>query len=109
MSKNVIEIDVVIGEPPDSIRVAKVVLVKKGDLYVRQFAPEFFESKAITTVGINHAYIDLLGGERIGEGQPAGQKLRGMKGHLLVNAWGVPTVLEPAATFPRPTCGSGAR
>jgi hypothetical protein len=96
MSKNDIEIDVVIGKPPDSIRVAKVVLAKKGDLYISQFAPKVAGRKhSYHETGISHSYIDLLGGERIGEGRPAGQKLRGMKGHLLVNAWGVPTVLEP--------------
>jgi hypothetical protein len=95
MSKNVIEINVVIGEPPDSIHVAKVVLVKKGDLYISPLAPDFITGKhSYHESGIAHTYSDLIK-ERIGEGEPAGQKLRGMKGHFRVDGWGCPEVLEP--------------
>src|SRR5215471_4559851 len=102
MSKNVIEIDVVIGEPPESIHVAKVVLVKKGDLYISRLAPDFIAAKSsYHESGISHSYVNLLG-RRTGEGEPAGQKLRGLKGYLMVNGWGVPTVLDPTGYIPKP-------
>jgi hypothetical protein len=103
MSSNVIEMDVVIGQPPDSIRVAKVVLVKKGDLYTSQLAPDVISAKnSYHESGVSHSYVDLLGGRRTGEGEPAGRKLRGMKGHLMVNGWGVPEVLESTGYIPKP-------
>ena len=102
MSKNVLEIDLVIGQPPDSIRVAKVVLLKKGDLYISRFAPNFITSKhSYHESGISHMYVDLIK-QRLREGEPAGRKLRGLKGHLMVDAWACPTLLEPTGYTPKP-------
>ena len=84
MAKNFVEIDVVIGDPPASVHVAKVVLVKKGDLYVMNLAPELMAGKhSYHESGVSHSYRNLVG-RRSGEGEPAGTKLRGLKGHLLV-------------------------
>src|SRR5437879_4738019 len=100
MSKTVVEVDIVIGQPPESIQVAKVVLVKKGDLYISSLAPPFLAGKhSYHETGVSHHYVDLFQ-ERVGEGKPAGQKLRGLKGFLLVNGWGCPTVLDPTGYQP---------
>jgi hypothetical protein len=102
VSKNVVEVSVVIGEPPDSIRVATVVMVKKGDLYISHVAPNVITSKhSYHESGISHTYVDLIQ-RRTGEGEPAGQQLRGMKDHLLVDGWGCPEVLEPTGYQPKP-------
>ena len=61
MSKNVVEIDVVMGDPPSSIHVAKVVLVKKGDLYISRLAPDVMSGKhSYHESGITHDYVDLI-------------------------------------------------
>lgn len=101
VSKNIIEIDVVIGEPPDSVHVAKVVIVKKGDLYISTLAPDFMTGKeSYHESGVSHSYSDLLK-ERLGEGEPAGPKLRGMNGHLMLDGRGCPRVLEPTGYQPK--------
>src|SRR5690348_15706633 len=101
MSKNVAEIDVVMGEPPSSIHIAKVVLVKKGDLYISRLAPDVMSGKhSYHESGITHDYVDLIQ-RRAGEGEPARRKLRGIKGHLLVSGWGCPQPLEPTGYVPK--------
>lgn len=109
MSKNLIEIDVVIGEPPNSAQVAKVLLVKKGDLYISQLDPSLIAGKvSYHQSGISHAYRELIKG-RSGEGQPAGEKLKGMKGHRLINGWGCPSAPESTGFEPRPDTRSARR
>jgi len=95
VSSALVEINVVIGAPPDSVQAAKVLLVKKGDLYVTNLAPLVMEGKySYHESGVRHRYTELVG-RRSGEGEPAGTKLRGMKGHLRVTGWGNPGVLGP--------------
>ena len=102
MAKNLVEIDIVIGEPPEAVQVAKVLLVQKGDLYVMNLAPDFTAGKfSYHESGVSHHYSDLVE-RRAGEGRPAGDKLRGMKGHLRVAGWGCPAVLEPTGYQAKP-------
>jgi len=93
---------VVIGEPRESVRVAKVVLVKKGDLYVSHLAPDIISGKhSYHESGVSHSYVDLIN-DSVGEGEPAGRKLRGMSCYLMVTSWGCPEVLQPTGFQPKP-------
>jgi hypothetical protein len=101
VGKNLVEIDIAIGNPPASVQVAKVLLVKKGDLYVMNLAPGVIAGKfSYHESGVNHSYRTLIG-RRSGEGEDAGAKLRGLKGHRMVTGWGCPTVLKPTGYVPK--------
>ena len=95
MSKKILEVYTVLGQPPDSVLVAKIWMEKQGDLYVTTHAPHLLAGKySYHETGITHWYTDLVG-RRSGEGERPLQKLRGMRGFEMVTGWGCPVVLEP--------------
>jgi hypothetical protein len=101
MSKKVLEIYTVLGEPPNSVLVAKIWIEKQGDLYVTTHAPHLLAGKySYHESGITHRYTELVR-SRSGEGEHPGQKLRGMRGFQMVTAWGCPVALEPTGYQPK--------
>jgi hypothetical protein len=101
VSKKILEIYTILGQPPDSLLIAKVWMEKKGDLYVTTHAPHLLGGKySYHESGITHSYTDLVG-IRSGEGQRPGRKLRGMRGFQAVVGWGCPGVVEPTGYEPK--------
>lgn len=97
MSKKLLEIYTVLGQPPDSVLIAKVWMEKSGDLYVTRHAPHLLSGKySYHKSGVTHSYTDLVR-RRSGEGEPLAQK----RGFQMVTAWGCPAVLEPTGYEPK--------
>jgi len=101
MSKKVLELYTVLGEPPDSLLIAKVWLEKRGDFYVTTHPPHLLAGKySYHASGITHRYTELIG-RRVGVGEPRRQKLGGMRGFQVVTGWGCPGVLPPTGYKPK--------
>src|ERR687891_178734 len=90
MSKKILEINVVLGGPPESMLIAKIWMVKQGDLYITHHLPEFTAGKySYHASGVTHSFSEFVG-RRSGEGEPPGRKLVGITGHQYVSGWGIP-------------------
>ncbi|HZP26307.1 MAG TPA: hypothetical protein VFB90_04585, partial [Dehalococcoidia bacterium] len=101
MSKKILELYTVLGEPPNSILVAKAWMEKQGDLYVVNHAPHLLAGKfSYHASGVTHKYTELIQ-RRVGHGEPPRQRLQGMRGFEMITGWGCPVVLEPTGYEPK--------